>query len=455
MAVTIPALDFLDRIESIDEEPALIGLSDWNALPMVGAIWFWLLLLIGFVWLRRHADLNRGQRDHALTPDDARLAPGFRPRVSMVVAGKEEEANIARCVEGMLAQDYPGLQVIAVNDRSADRTGAILDEIALRNPRLEAVHVRHLPEGWFGKNNAMREGLERATGDWFCFTDADCKFDSTSLVSAAVSYAAENKIEFLSVLPKLEAETIWERVVQPVAGAVMIFWNPPQKVNSPQHKQAYANGAFMLMSRRAYDLMGGHDAVKATLNEDMHMARRAKQLGIRLHVMRSADMYRCRMYTGFRQIWRGWSRIFYGCFGTLPRLIISLLFLAVFSMSPYVSLLAAPLAGAWGDWIATAAAIAIVAQQSILWRYYAFSGMAAPWALTYPLGALLCMGMICNAMLRAGGATKTVWRGTTYVGGSQTTQGVAVATGHPVSRPGATTTLNGGTVNGSSKQPAA
>lgn len=404
----------------------MIGFSQWNALPLGGAIWFWMLLLIGFVWLRRHADLNRGKRDHALSPDDARLAPEFRPPVSMLVAGKEEEANIARCVEGMLAQDYPRLQVIAVNDRSVDRTGAILDEIAARNPRLQAVHVQRLPDGWFGKNNAMREGLERATGEWFCFTDADCKFESNALVSAAIGYAKTNGIEFLSVLPRLDADTFWERVVQPVAGAVMIFWNPPQKVNSPKHSQAYANGAFMLMSRRAYDALGGHDAVKATLNEDMHMARKAKQLGIRLHVMRSADMYHCRMYTGFRQIWRGWSRIFYGCFGTLPRLIISLLFLAVFSISPYFSLIASAFIGPWGDWIAAAAGITILAQQSIMWRYYAFSGMSPAWALTYPLGAVLCMGMICNAMLRVGGAVKTTWRGTSYVGGSQTTAGAAV-----------------------------
>lgn len=404
----------------------MIAFSEWNAVPMGGAVWFWLLLLIGFVWLRRHADLNRGMRDHVLSPEDACLAPDFRPSVSMLVAGKEEEANIARCVEGMLAQDYPNLQVIAVNDRSVDRTGQILDEIVGRNPRLQAVHVQRLPEGWFGKNNAMREGLQRATGEWLCFTDADCKFDSDTLVSAAVGYAKAHGIEFLSVLPRLEAETFWERVVQPVAGAVMIFWNPPQKVNSPRHRQAYANGAFMLMSRRAYDALGGHDAVKATLNEDMHMARRAKQLGIRLHVMRSADMYRCRMYTGFRQIWRGWSRIFYGCFGTLPRLIVSFLFLAVFSISPYLSLALAWLIEPWGDWIAAAAGAAILAQQSILWRYYSFSGMSAPWALTYPIGALLCMGMICNAMLKVGGASRTTWRGTTYVGGSQTTAGAAV-----------------------------
>ncbi|MBL8879235.1 MAG: glycosyltransferase [Phycisphaerales bacterium] len=433
----------------------MIGLSDWNALPMGGAVWFWVLLLIAFVWLRRHADLNRGQRDHALTADDARRAPGFRPKVTMIVAGKEEEANIAQCVQGMLGQDYPGLQVIAVNDRSVDRTGAILDEMAARSPRLEAVHIRHLPEGWFGKNNAMRAGLERATGEWFCFTDADCKFDSRSLVSAAVGYAGENNIDFLSVLPKLEAETFWERVVQPVAGGILIFWNPPQKVNSPNCKQAYANGAFMLMSRRAYDALGGHDAVKATLNEDMHMARRAKQLGIRLHVMRNADMYRCRMYTGFRQIWRGWSRIFYGSFGTLPRLIISFLFLAIFSVSPYVALLTAGFVGSWGDWLAIAGAAAVASQQSILWRYYDFSGIPGRWALTYPLGAVLCLGMICNAMLRVGGATRTVWRGTTYVGGSQTTQGSAVPSAPANVAAAKSSASDGMTVETPSKQPAA
>jgi cellulose synthase/poly-beta-1,6-N-acetylglucosamine synthase-like glycosyltransferase len=189
-------------------------------------------------------------------------------------------------------------------------------------------------------------------------------------------------------------------------------------VNDPRCSAAYANGAFMLMTRQAYAAIGGHEYAKATLNEDMHMARQAKRVGVRLRVVQSERLYRVRMYTGIKQIWRGWSRIFYGCFGTLPRLLVSTLMLSVFSISPYVTLTVSPLLGAAGGWLAVAAGLAIVAQQSILLRFYALTGSAPGWALTYPVGAAMCLGMTLNAMTRLGGKT-TNWRGTAYAGGAQ------------------------------------
>lgn len=382
-------------------------------------IWFWFTCLVGLVWLKRHLDLNSGRNEPVLHPDEPGVDDTELPPLSMLVAAKDEEDNIGRCLEGLLAQDYPRLQIAVINDRSDDRTGEIIDEFAARDTRVTAVHVTDLPPGWFGKNNAMRAGVERASGDWLCFSDADCTYDSPHLLTAATRFALREQVDFLSVLPRLEAGTFWERVVQPVAGAIMVFWFPPQKVNSRRSARAYANGAFMLMPRRTYDAIGGHEPVKATLNEDMHMARRVKAAGLRLQVIRGGDLYRVRMYTGLKAIWRGWSRIFYGCFGTFPRLLVSFLMLSMFSLSPYATLLAAPLAGAGWPWLAAAAAFAILGQQSVLWRFYAVTGNRPPWALSYPLGAALCLGMTLNAMRRLAGGV-TTWRGTTYQGGAQT-----------------------------------
>lgn len=380
-------------------------------------IWLSITALIGLGWLRRHFDLNRGKNEPILQEREAGPPIESLPPLTVLVAGKDEEPNIRRCIDGLLAQDYSALQVIAVNDRSTDRTGAIIDEIAARDPRLTAIHVRDLPAGWFGKNHAMHLGVQRATGQWLCFTDADCTFDSPRLLAAAMRFAMRENVDFLSVLPRLEAGTLWERIVQPVAGAIMVFWFPPQAVNNPASRRAYANGAFMLLSRSAYDRLGGHEPVKATLNEDMHLARRAKQIGLRLRVIRGGDLYRVRMYTGFQQIWRGWSRIFYGCFGTLPRLLASVVMLSLFSVSPYVTLLCAPLTGNAWPWTTSAAMFTILSQQSVMWRFYAVTGNRAAWAMTYAIGALLCLGMTINAMRRLRGAT-TTWRGTTYVGGA-------------------------------------
>ncbi len=393
----------------------ILALLDFALQPSGLAVWFWFLCLIAIVWTRRHIDIYRGTQEPILCPGDATGNTPL-PRLSMLIAAKDEEHNLPRCLDSLLAQNYPNLEIIIADDRSTDRTGAILDEFAARDPRINAVHVRELPPGWGGKNHAMYQALQHATGEFLCFSDADCNYVSPALLAAAVHFTQRENLDFLSVLPELEAHTFWERIVQPPAGAIMVFWFPPQKVNNPAKPQAYANGAFMLMSRRAYEVIGGHEQAKGQLNEDMHFARLAKERGLRIRAIRGDGMYTCRMYTGIGQIWNGWTRIFYCAFGTLPRLLVSVIFLSVFSLLPTLSLLLSPFCGAAAGGIALAAGLAFVAQQSILWRFYALSRARPWWALTYPLGAALCLAMTINALRRYGGAA-THWRGTVYHGG--------------------------------------
>ena len=377
------------------------------------AAWFWLLLLVGLVWSRRHLDLNRADRNPILSPQDAGNDLADLPPLTVLVAAKDEEVNIGRCLEGLLAQDYPQLQVVVANDRSSDRTAEIIEQFAVRDPRLTTVHVDALPDGWTGKNHAMHCAQQRATGTYFCFTDADCRFHSPRLLAAAVRYAQREKTDLLSVLPELEAFTFWERVVQPPAGAILVFWFPPEKVNSRTSPRAYANGAFMLLPRAAYDRLGGHEGLRGIIAEDMTFARRTKQAGLSLQVIRGGGMYSVRMYAGLSQIWNGWTRIFHCCFGTLPRLLVSVIFLSVFSVFPLLSLLLAPLAGSAAAGIAIAAVVAVILQQTVLWRFYLLSRTKPAWALTYPLGAAVCLAITLNAITRHFGVA-TNWRGTVY-----------------------------------------
>ncbi len=409
-------------------------------MPVGFLIWIILCCLVGLVWLSRHFDINRAKRnERILSSKSYEGVPSSPPRLSVLVAAKDEEENIGTCVRSLLDQDYPDYELIIINDRSADRTAEILARLqgSTANGRLKVVTVTELKDGWFGKNNAMREGVERATGDWFCFADADCRQTSRRTLSVAMHEAQRQQADFLSVLPVLETRSFWERLLQPVCAAVMILWFRPDRVNDPKSKAAYANGAFMLISRPCYERIGGHERVKVEVNEDMHMARITKSLGMKLNVIQNDDLYVTRMYSTFRETWRGWSRIFYGCFGVFHKLAVSILVLLCMTFFPWCSLAAGAIGWALADpaqagpWkTITLVSLAVVClKQSVMFRFYRIARSRPAWALGYPLGAVICLGMLCNAMSKLGGRTRTVWRGTTYRGEQLETAGAA--TGPP------------------------
>jgi chlorobactene glucosyltransferase len=377
------------------------------------------MMLVSVIWLRRHVEISLASRNPTLSPQPHPPAVGDAPPLTVLVAAKDEEANIGRCLDGLLAQDYPNYRVVVINDRSSDQTGRIIDEIARRDSRVTALHVKELLPGWFGKNNAMRIGLEQTDSEWLAFTDADCVFESPQLLSSSMAYAGKCSTDMLSVLPRLEAGTFWERVIQPIASGILMYWFPPRLVNNQQSRTAYANGAFILMTRSCYQRIGGHEFAKATLNEDMHMARRAKEVGQVLHVVGGGKFYRVRMYIGLKQIWRGWSRIFYGCFANFGKLLLTTVLVFLASSSPYVTLLIAPLMGLEHLGLVLAgAAVAIVAQISVIFRFFPMAGVPPIWGIFYPMAHFICLAMLINAMTRYTGR-KTTWRGTTYVGGAQ------------------------------------
>ncbi|MBP7935705.1 MAG: glycosyltransferase [Phycisphaerae bacterium] len=396
---------------------------------MIGFV-IWCILLVGVacVWASRHVTISRARRDFPpLTEDYPADGNTAMPFLSVLIAAKDEEVNIETAVRTMLDQDYPHFELIVINDRSTDRTAEILESIKAEQAdgRLKVIHIKELRDGWFGKNNAMQTGMQVARGQWLCFGDADCRQTSRKTLAAAVRFAQANSLDLLSVLPELETHGLWERIIQPACAAVMVFWFQPSRVNDPRRSEAYANGAFMLMNRRCYETIGGHEAVRTEVNEDMHMARLTKERGLRLYVIQGDGLYRVRMYTGLRQIWRGWSRIFYGCFGTFHKLMVTMRMLTIMNVFPYASLLIAACvlltwgeAGAGSGWraVGCAAALAVIAQQTTIVRFYRIS-RANPWyAPTFIIGAVMCIGMLISAMRRLRGCGTTTWRGTTYQG---------------------------------------
>ncbi len=392
--------------------------------------WCLLACLVGLAWLIRYIVLgNMARRRKLLSADSEGAYPDPPPRVSILVAAKDEEANIQACVESLLDQDYPNFELIVINDRSSDRTGAILADLEQKaRGALRVVTVRDLTDGWFGKNNAMNEGVKVASGEWLCFMDADCRQTSRRTISVAVSEAIAHRIDFLSLTPILDTRRTWERIIQPVCAAILIARFRPSRVNRADNTVAYANGQFMLLNRKCYDGIGGHERVRNRINEDMHLARNTKAGGFKLRVLENDGLYVTRMYATFDEAWRGWTRIFYGCFESIPTLCAVALVTFVCGVAPWLSVVAActglvatlgtASAGRWAVaallW-AVAVGLLLVANARL---YHGFLRFDRRWAWTYGLGCCIAVGMLISAMLKTIGITSTTWRGTTYRGKS-------------------------------------
>ncbi len=412
-------------------------------------VWLTLAAIVGAGWLVRLIVVGFVLRGRIVLTSDSHAGPlADAPRISVLVAARDEEKNIEACISTLLVQDYPNFEVIAVDDRSDDRTLEILRRFEQQAAgRLRVVSVEGRRAGWFGKNNAMHEGVKVATGDWLCFTDADCRQVSRRTLSVAMGECRACDVEFLSITPVLDTRTVWERITQPVCALVLILWFLPSRVNNPAKRTAYANGAFMLVRRDCYDAIGGHERLRDKMSEDIHMARIAKDMGRRLRVVENDDLYRTRMYRTVAESWRGWSRIFYGCLATAPRVATSASLVILFSVMPWLSLIAAlvgwamaglddtssatvaPTAAASGAVTpATASAmpvspwtlavglwgLVVGLKQLVMWRLYPVLKVGRCWSFTYVIGAVIVLGMLGSAFLKALGVTHTHWRGRTY-----------------------------------------
>lgn len=390
----------------------------------VALLWVWRLAVLGTV-------LRRRQLLGETTPGDE---PAASPRVSILVAARNEQETIESCLTSLLQQQYPDFEIIAVDDRSTDATPHILERLRRASDgRLTVITIRDLPAGWTGKNHAMHHAAAAATGDWLLFTDADCRQTSPHTIALALREALRRELDLLTLAPRLDAPSVWEKITLAPCAVALFLWFLPYRANDPHSPVAYANGAFLLMRRACYDAIGGHQAVCHALNEDIQLARRAKRAGFRLGVMDQLGLYRTRMYRTPADAWHGWSRIYFGCLESPARLLRTAASTVLLVLGPWVGLAlaaaawlrsAAGSADAWG-WVMGAWALNVVMLQVAAWRLHGMMGLPRRWSALYAIGAALSCAMLLRAWLHALGRLDTTWRGTRYRFGGGSPEGGA------------------------------
>jgi glycosyltransferase involved in cell wall biosynthesis len=229
--------------------------------------------------------------------------PARSPEVSVIVPARNEEASLEACLQSLTAQTGISFEVIVVDDSSTDRTR----EIALSFTGVRVITPGPLPAGWTGKNNAVIAGAHQARGEWLLFTDADTVHLPGSLAHS-LKEAKQRSAALFSYSPEQEVHGFWEHTVMPVIFAELAATYRPRDVCNPALPAAAANGQYLLISREAYEGVGGHTAVATEILEDVALARAVKSSGQRIVLLHGQGRVRTRMYRNFAQLREGWTK---------------------------------------------------------------------------------------------------------------------------------------------------
>jgi chlorobactene glucosyltransferase len=368
----------------------------------------WLALLGFVVWI---------VREPSGLPRAASGSGG--PLVSVIVPARDEAHNIVGCLTSLAGSSYPAFEIIVVDDRSSDGTGNLARGVPPGGAeRVVVIDGEELRAGWLGKPWACFQGAREARGELLLFTDADT-VHGPDLLSRAVAGLEEDGADLFTVLGRQVMETFWEKLVQPQIFFTMTLRFPrfESLARNDRWREAIANGQFMLFRREAYDHIGGHEAVKDEVAEDLVLAQVVKRAGYALRIRGAQEELATRMYRSLPHLVEGWSKnIVMGGLQTMPRALrpfvppVAFLGGVGLWLVPPV-MLAVSLAGfagpAWLTWSATVCGISV-----LIWAHF-MSRMDAPvsYAPLYPLGALVGSYIFLRSWSRG---RHVVWKGRSY-----------------------------------------
>lgn len=345
------------------------------------------------------------------------------PLLSVIIPARNEAKRIRGCVESVLGQDHAHFEVIVVDDRSEDGTGAIVEQVAAADPRLRLVAGAECPPGWAGKNHALVQGVAASRGDHLLLLDADVTLGRGCLREAHALALASNA-GLTTLLLGTSFHGFWERLLQPLMYEMMLFLIPPDRVNDPAFPEvAMAPGPFLLFRRDAYDAIGGHGSMKGEIVEDLMLARKVKASGLGLVLADGTRIASLAREVTFARLWEGWSRVtFKGLDQRLAVVLGGTLGVATMLLMPW---LLVPI----GIWHASSAAAAlpgallaliglttVAAQAGCRWLLDLYYGIDRKSFWLTPLAALFAIAVLWNSALVSRGNRAVVWKGRVYTG---------------------------------------
>lgn len=333
------------------------------------------------------------------------------PSLTIVVPARNEEADIEPALRSLLHLNHPSYQVVAVNDRSTDRTGEIMERLA-QEPgsadRLRVLHVRDLPAGWLGKTHAMWLGAQQGNSDWILFTDADCVFHPDS-ARRALHYATQNGVDHLVLFPTAHLRTFGERMMlsfpQVVASFAMRAW----KIRDPQAKDHIGVGAFNLVRRPAYVAIGTYERLRLEIADDLKLGEAVKKAGLRQDVVFGHGLVTLRWAVGAAGVIRNLEKNLFAFLRFRISLVVAfcaaLGFLCVW---PFAGLALAP------GWTRAGFAFAVAMIAAVYYFTSRYTKVSMLLFLSCPISALLFIFAVLRSAFVAVRDGAVTWRGTKY-----------------------------------------
>jgi glycosyltransferase involved in cell wall biosynthesis len=376
----------------------------------------------------RLADISRSEWDRPAA------RAGAAPRVSVIVPARNEEEHIRETLTRLLHLDYPNYEVIAVNDRSTDRTRQFMEECgadtlvragaesqtaagADRSARpaqtaagaaLKILHVAELPPGWLGKTHAMWTAAKQATGDWLLFTDADVMFKPDAL-RRAIAYAEEAKADHVVLFPRMIMKQPGERMMIAFFQALFVFGHRPWKVADPDAKDHMGVGAFNLIRRSVYDSVGTYQALRMEVLDDMKLGKVVKEARFAQRNVFGEDLISIYWAKGAFGIVNNLTKNFFAVLSfQWWRTVGSIVGLGFLNLGPFL--------GVWlaHGWVRTLYAIALVSILAIYWGMSKLSAVRPYYFFLHPVSTTLFMYTLLRSMVHTIRNDGIIWRGTKY-----------------------------------------
>ena len=369
---------------------------------------FWLAVVTFLLVLATAVEFAIGNRSLSRLGNITPFQGTGGPKVSVIVAARNEARKIEEALRSILAQDYPYLEFVVVDDRSTDETGIILDRLVTMDTRVRVVHITELPKGWLGKNHAQHFGAERATGELILFTDADVVMER-SVISRAVAYLRSKGIDHLAITPQLQMPGT---LLCMFGGAFALFFGlyaKPWKARDPKSPRHIGIGAFNLVRAEAYRAVGGHLSIAMRPDDDMKLGKLLKKHGFQQDFVLGDGLITVEWYSSVGELIRGLEKnTFAGVEYSLAVVVASSIAQLVVFVWPLVALVLTHGATWWLN-------VAVVSSFTVLYIDNAHCHGAKRWhCVGFPVTAILFQYIIWRATLKTLVNNGIDWRGTHY-----------------------------------------